>query len=477
MIIRLLLLLTAGTVFGQSTPFDSLFTGRTLRFDYYHSGTGATDSTSGEEHIGLDQLRLEGPWPGSRVHLVDSTNLGKYLFEVLDTASHAVIYSRGFASIYGEWETIAEARAGYWRSFHESQRLPEPKGPVRLALSKRSADGTFHRIFSRDVDPQGRFVNRSRVAFRGCSWSLIINGPAETMVDLLILGDGYSKKESRKFRRAAGRLKDVLLDTEPFRSRREDFNVRAILVPSEESGISNPRSYVWRDNPLGTSFNTFDSDRYVLTMANLRMREIAAQVPYDAIIILVNARKYGGGGIMNLYATVAAHSGQAAYLMVHEFGHSFAGLADEYYTSPVAYEDFNPPGVEPWQPNITALLNPDSIKWWHLLDADTPIPTPWNQAHYDSVSLSFQRRRAELRSQGVSEEVMERYFQDVKAATGPQLEAEQYYGQAGAFEGAGYQAKGLYRPEADCIMFTRNPVGFCRVCSEAIEKIIDMYAE
>ncbi|MEE9162946.1 MAG: M64 family metallopeptidase, partial [Candidatus Neomarinimicrobiota bacterium] len=387
-----------------------------------------------------------------------------------------VIYSRGFASIFGEWETIPEARDG-WGSFHESQRFPEPRRPVRLVLKKRGADGTFQLLHSRMVDPESRFVNRAKITFKGRNWALMDNGPPEVKADLLIMGDGYTKREFRKFRSDARRLVDVLFNTEPFLARRDDFNVRAIHVPAPESGISNPRSYVWRDNPLGSSYNSFDLDRYVLTYANRAVREIAAQVPYDAILILVNERKYGGGGILNLYTTAAAGSRQAPYLIVHEFGHSFAGLGDEYYTSPVAYDDFLPIGVEPLEPNITALLDPKSLKWWHLLESDTPIPTPWDQTAFDTVSYAFQQKRAQLRAKGVSEEVMDGYFREVKEATQPILQAQTHYGKVGAFEGAGYQARGLYRPEVDCIMFSRNRPDFCRVCSEAIETVIDLYAK
>ena len=467
---RLLILLIPLTL-GLGQSFDTYFTGQTLRYDYYHSGTAT------EEHISLDQVRLEGPWPGSRGHLLDGTNLGQYFFEVVDTASGLVIYSRGFSSIYREWETTAEAKNGIWRSFHESQRFPEPRKPVRLILSKRGPDGAFHPIYTDAVDPASRFVSRAPLTDRGKVWTLFNNGPPATRVDLLILGDGYRKKDRRKFHKEVKRLVGVLFKTEPFQSRKENFNVRAIDLPAPESGISNPRAGVWRDSPLGLSFNALDSDRYVLTYANRTVRDVAAQAPYDALIILFNDRKYGGGGIFNLYATASARSSQASYLIVHEFGHSFAGLADEYYTSPVAYEDFNPPGVEPWEPNITALLEPQQLKWWHLLDTDTPIPTSWNQAAYDEVAYPWQEKRSQMRADKVPEEVMDEHFQEIKRIIQPMLEAEPYFGKVGAFEGAGYQARGLYRPEVDCIMFSRHRRSFCRVCREAIERMIDLYAE
>ena len=466
-----LMLILASIAVGQSHTFDTWFTGRTLRFDYYHSGIAT------EEHISLDQLRLEGPWPGGRTYLVDDSNTGKFLFEVYDEAGGELIYSKGFASIYGEWETTGEAREGMWRSFHESQRFPEPKAPVKLVLNKRQTDGNFAPFYDTVIDPASRFVNRSAVAPAGKIHTLQDNGPTHKKVDLLYLGDGYTKRERIKFRKDAQRMMEYLFKAEPFNSHRGDFNVRAIWVESAESGISNPRQGVWRDNPLGLSYNSFDSDRYVLTYANKAVREVAAQAPYDALVIINNDRKYGGGGIFNLYATAAAHSSQASYLAVHEFGHSFAGLADEYYTSSTAYEDFNPPGVEPWEPNATALLDPENLKWKHLVDEDTPIPTPWDQAAYDEASYAYQEKRNRLRAEGASEEAMEALFSEVKSITKPMLEGQEYFGKVGAFEGAGYKAKGLYRPQVDCIMFTRNPGCFCKVCSEAIVKVIETHTK
>jgi len=451
--------------------FDQVFSGKTLRFDYYHSGT------AGQEEISVDQFRIEGEWPGSRKHLIDDTNLGKFLFQVIDRKTNGVIYSRGFCSIYGEWETTAEAAQGIWRTYHESQRFPEPRSPCQLVLKKRKSDGTFREIFSTSVDPASRFVDRSPLVPQGEVWEVFRNGRSENKVDLLILGDGYKKEEMEKFRSDVKRLVSVLFETEPFHSRKSDFNVLAIDLASEESGISNPRSGVWKRSALGLSFNAFDSDRYVLSFENKIIREVAAQAPYDTLIMLFNDRKYGGGGIFNLWATCSSDTKVAPYVFVHELGHSFAGLADEYYTSDVAYEEFNTQGTEPWEPNITALLDGSGLKWKDLVEAGTPVPTPWNQESYDRASYDYQEKRRKLRAEGASEEVMEQLFEEIKQKTSPMLAAEQYAGKIGAFEGAGYQAKGLFRPAVDCIMFTRNPKSFCKVCETAISRVIDLFVE
>lgn len=456
-------------LFLQTDDFDTRFTGLTFRFDYYHSGTATA------EHISIDEIRLEGEWPGSRTQLIDRTNLGKYLFEVVDLETHTVIYSRGFCSIYGEWETTAEAARGIWRTFHESQRFPEPRNRCQLVIKKRLADNSFSQIYTTVIDPASRFIHRSPIVPEGTVWTVVDNGPIHSKVDILILGDGYTQEENNQFHKDVTRLVGALFRQEPFQSRKKDFNVRAVDLASAQSGISNPRKNVWKKSALGLSFNSFDSDRYVLTYENKRLREIAAQAPYDALIILFNDRKYGGGGIFNLYATVSAGTEPSEYVFVHEFGHSFAGLGDEYYTSPTAYEDFVPPGSEPWEPNITAYLEPMRFKWRHLLAPSIPLPTPWNKDIYDRFENARQKKRSALIAAGASEEELEALFREVKDSSTILLKGNRWYGKVGLFEGAGYEPKGLYRAELDCIMFTRNDVPFCKVCQEAIRRVMDLY--
>ncbi len=462
------LLLVLALAAQPAADFDARFTGRTLRFDYHHAGDAR------EEHVALDALRLEGDWPGSRTQLVDTTNLGKYLFEVLDPATQQVVWSRGFASIYGEWETTGEAKRA-WRVFEESQRFPEPRMPVQLVLKKRQGDGTFREVFAQLVDPAARFTDRSPLAGGARVVALQDGGDPAVTLDVLVLADGYTAAEAGKFEADARRLSGVLLDTEPFKSRRDDLSLRTLHVASPASGISDPRRGEWRGSALGCSYNAFDSDRYVLTYRNRELREAAAQAPYDALIILFNGRKYGGGGIFNLWATCASDSSESPYVFVHEFGHSLGGLADEYYSSQVSYEDFVAPGTEPWEPNVTALLDPARLKWADLVAPGTPLPTPWGKEAYDARDLEYQKRRAEIARAG-DDAAAEALMADVKRATQPMLAGDPNFGQVGAFEGASYEPKGLYRPEVDCIMFTRNPTSFCRVCSRAIGRVIDLYA-
>jgi hypothetical protein len=451
------------------TDFDARFTGRTLRWDYFHSGT------AGEEHISMDRVRLEGEWPGRRDQMIDEGNLGKYRFKVVDPESQEVLYSSGFSSIYGEWETTGEARSGKWGTLHESQRFPEPRMPVELVLEKRTADGGFSEFHREPIDPASRFVDRSPIPQRGRAWAVMDNGSPAERVDLLVLGDGYTAEEMDSYHEDVRGVIDALFAFEPFAARRDDFNVWAIDVASGQSGVSRPRSDFWNATPIGLTYNAFDSERYMLTFANREMREIAALAPYDALILIGNSDKYGGGGIYNLYSTAAAKSAQMPYLIVHEFGHAFAGLGDEYYTSQVSYEEFIEPGTEPWEPNITALREPGKVKWAEHAAPGIELPTPWNQDEYDRTSLEFQKVRSELRGSGASEERMDEYFAEVKATTDAMLRNEVHYFDVGAYEGAGYQAKGLYRPAVDCIMFTRNPDHFCPVCAAAVERVIDLH--
>jgi hypothetical protein len=456
--------LAAGQEGGAPSELEAWSSGRCLRVEWIHCGTAE------EEHLVLQGQRLEGEWPGPRGGLVDRSGLGKYRVVLREPDTGRVLYAEGYASIFGEWETTGEARER-WGAFRESRRVPEPRAPVQLVVEKRGADGLFHELASELVDPAARAVERSAVPARGTLRALDEGGPAGTRVDLLFLSGGYV--EAERFFADAERAAAALFALEPYRSRRADFAVRALFVPAPEQGISKPRQGAWRADPFGLSYDAFGSERYVLAFDDRALREAAAQAPYDALVILVDERKYGGGGIYGLWCIAAARSSEAGYLVVHELGHSFAGLGDEYYSSQVAYEEFTPPGVEPWEPNVTALSDPARLKWRDLVDEGTPLPTPWDQAGYDEVDRAWQDRRAALREAGAAEEELEALFAAQRASSAPRLAAEEHAGRVGAFEGASYRAKGLYRPEVDCLMFTRDPVGFCGVCRRAIERAID----
>lgn len=453
---------------ATDTAFDQLFLDKTMRVDYFHTGTPKSD-----EIIALGRVVSDGPWAGTRAHPIDRTNLGKYYFEVVDRATNQPVYSRGFASVYGEWETTDEAheKAG---TFEESIRFPWPKNPVQVVIKKRDRNNAFQQIWSTIIDPGSRFVVKADLAPIGKVWTLFENGPPSQKVDLLVIGEGYAASESPKFHADAKRLVAKLFDTEPFKSRKSDFNVRAIDLASQQSGIHRPRTADDRRTRTGVEYNIFDSERYVLTLDDRSLRDVASAAPYDFLEVLVNEKQYGGGGIFNDQATAAVDTGFAEYVFVHEFGHHFAGLGDEYYTSDVSYQTGAAEKPEPWEPNLTA--NGAHPKWSSMVDPNVPLPTPWDKEAFEKHSREYQAERRKLRNANVPESQMDELFRREQVWETAFLGSQKFAGKVGAFEGAGYEATGLFRPEADCIMFTRDEVGFCRVCKRAIERIIDEHA-
>jgi hypothetical protein len=467
-----LLLVCAGPHLFTQT-FDADFTDATMRVDYYHIGT------KGREQITLDKVYREGPWPGSTSNVLDTMDLGDSFVKVSDLQTNVLMYSRGYSTVFGEWQTTDEALNGTWRTFQETVRFPFPKRKIVLSFYRRDkfiAAGekmAFREIFSAVIDPNSpTVVNREKRRNPYKVFDVMVNGPVEKNVDILILGDGYAKEDMEKFRRDAKHFTDVLFSYAPFKDHKNDFNVRALEVISDESGVDKPDQNVWKRTALGTMYNSFGSARYVLTEENKELRDIADAVPYDFITILVDDNRYGGGGIFNLYTTCftkpvkAGQEWEMDYVYVHEFGHCFAGLGDEYYSSDVSYIDFYPKGIEPWEPNITRANARESLKWRNLVLAGTPIPTPWRKAEYDS--LEALRARLDHNSPDYYEK-RESLLKRVNEI----LSDPQWVGKAGAFEGAGYTSKGMYRPAIDCKMFSLNPVGFDPVCTAAIEKMIE----
>ncbi len=252
-------------------------------------------------------------------------------------------------------------------------------------------------------------------AHAGTVWTVFENGPAAEKVDLLVMGEGYTREQLPKFHKDVARLIDALFAEEPFKSRKRDFNVRALDLPSAQSGVNRPNAAVFRRTPLSAEYNIFDSERYVLTLDNRALRDAASAAPYEFIEILVNEHTYGGGGIFNDHATASVDSAFAEYVFVHEFGHHFAALADEYYTSDVAYEASPGKKPEPWEPNVTALADPAALKWRDLVATGTPLPTPWQKDEFERQSRSIQERRRAIRKRNAPEEEMDALFREERA--------------------------------------------------------------
>jgi hypothetical protein len=439
---------------------------QTLRLDYVHTGMAA------EETFALDGVTLEGAWPGPLDRWTDESNLGKYCFQVLDRTTNRVIYSRGFASIYGEWETTDEAKQQR-RAFSESVRFPAPEAPVQVVIKKRGPRNEFREVWSIVVDPSDAGVDRGAPPKLN-TWAVMQNGPPRDKVDLLLMGDGYTATEIEKWHSDARRMAETLFAASPFREHRQDFNVWAVDTPAEESGVSRPSDSVFRRSPLRAAYDAFGSERYVLTFDNKGLREAASAAPYEFIEIVVNDRKYGGGGIFNLFATVSADNAFTPYVFVHEFGHHFAGLADEYYTSDVAYGSPTE-RPEPWEPNATA--DPGAAKWKDLLSKGIDLPSIWPKKEFEQMEQAIQERRRAIRAKKRPEAEMEALFREERGLATRILSSGPNASRVGAFEGAMYEGRGYYRPQQDCIMFTRDEVGFCAVCRRAIERVIRMYAK
>lgn len=454
------LLLSAALALAAAPP-------RTMRVDFVHSGTAKA------ELFCVDRVVREPlPWPGNPARALDDSNLGKYRFTVSDAASGKALYSRGFCSIYGEWETTEEATKAA-RSFGESLRFPEPERAVRITLEKRDPKNRFAPVWTFEVDPKDMLVDGSLPPDPGALIPLERNGDPSGKVDLLILGDGYTEAERGKFEKDARRMTELLFSRAPFREHRKDFNVWGLCPAARESGISRPSTGLQRRSPLGCTYDAFRSERYVLTFDNRAWRDAASFAPYEFVEILVNGETYGGGGIFGLYATVAADNAYAPYIFVHEFGHHFAGLADEYYTSDVAYQTGSE-RIEPWEPNATA--DPKNPKWKEVLSPGVPLPTPWRKAEYETRSRAFQERRREIRARKLPESAMDALFREQEAFETKHLGTDVHSGQVGAFEGAAYEATGYYRSQTDCTMFTRDAVPFCAACQVAIRRVIALYA-
>jgi hypothetical protein len=459
---------TVRIINNGNVDFGNYFIDKTMRLDYFHSGTAA------EEHFATDRVVSDGIWSGSKRSLIDELELGPYYYEVIDKESRVLLYSRGFGSIFGEWQTIPEA-GEVWGTFHESVRFPWPLKPVTVIIKKRNAANNFEPVWTEDIDPDSRQVNPAGITHQEKVYVISENGPADRNVDLVILGDGYSIEEMEKFRSDAKRLTGFMMNTEPFNKYSGDFNIRAIETPSAGSGVTKPHHGIYKRTPLAVHYSSFDSERYALTYDNRTVRDIASAVPYDIMVILMNERTYGGGGIYNLYTTVSADNSFAGYIMIHEMGHHLAALADEYYTSSVSYE-IPEIKVEPWETNITAMFNKNDLKWKELVESGTPLPTPWNKEQFDKAGYAIQKERDSIRAAMAPESVMEDLFRRQMKEEDSYFDKEQYRDKVGAFEGAGYLARGLYRPQIDCIMYTRHLV-FCKVCSRTIGDVIRQYTE
>jgi hypothetical protein len=415
----LFLLLVTTTSFAQ---FGKYFKNQTLRWDYFHSGS------VGVEYVMPDEMILEGKWAGTRKHLIDPFDYGAFKIMVYDSISGKLIFTRGFSSLFNEYQATEEAKS-QCGNFSESFLMPKPKKTIRLEFYSRGKDMIWVKRSEGFINPKKDDL-KIKSENKYPSETILKSGKPKKKLDLVILPEGYTQAEMPKFLDDCKRFTSYLFETEPYGEFIKDINVRAVMAPSEESGTDIPGDSVSRNTLLNSSFFTFGADRYLTTPDFKKVRDIASNAPYDQIIILVNHNRYGGGGIYNFYAISTVDDKNSGFVFTHEFGHSFAGLGDEYSGSGSADEDTYALDKEPWEPNITTLVNFKS-KWKDLLSADTPVPTP---------------------------------------------ETDEWKGKTGVFEGAGYMKKGVYRPYIDCSMNVIRFNNFCPVCQRAIQRMVEYYS-
>lgn len=466
-------------------PFDEFFLDKALRIDLYQVGNAE------EEDVTIHQVCEEGLWPESTSGLLMPFEYGRYVYKLYDVVSNRLIFSRGFDTMLAEYRTTPPAIAGKARVFQRSVRVPLPRRPVLLVMEKRDKRHLLQPLFSQVLDPADYHIIREKPASGDWIYEARITGDPHERVDFVFLAEGYAAEDKDKFKADVDRMTAYLFTVEPFKGMKDTFNIRAIFRASAERGTDDPRQRAYRKTILNASFNAFELDRYVLIEDNHRMHEIAGQVPYDAIIVLVNSTRYGGGGIGLDYCVTTVDHPSSPQVFVHELGHSFAYLADEYYQSEVSYNDFYPKGIEPLEPNITALLDPASVKWKDLLSPGIAVPTEYGKDRIEALQAergAAQKARAKeveaARTKGALEKELLRIEEKYKAADAAlaakiesvRREYASLYDKVGVFEGAGYAAKGLYRPMVYCIMISNPKDEFCRVCQRAIARMIDFYS-
>lgn len=479
-------LILSGWLISQ-TPgsFDDFFIDKTMRIDYFHIGDAK------EEMVTLDQIYQQGIWAGSKRHLIDDFDNGRYYIKILDASSGEILYSKGFDSYFAEYKTTDLALKGMKRTFHETALVPYPKNKINFRLEVRGRKNILRPLFSQEIDPSSIDIIKEKPE-RGIKvYDICKNGNPHQKVDLAFIAEGYRSKEEAKFQSDLKRFTDVLFNQEPFTSYKDRFNVYGVFKPSADSGCDEPRRGIFKNTALTATFNSLGSERYLLTEDNRSLRDIAAAVPYDVLVIMINHKRYGGGGIYNLYCTFTVDNQWYKYLFLHEFGHSLAGLGDEYYTSAVAYNEFYPRGVEPTEPNITALLDPQNLKWNDFLSPGIEIPTPWEKEEFDKMDRAYQKIRREINAkiarmkrEGAAdseikniEEKAEQLSREHAKEVDGYLSKSKFKNKVGAFEGAGYSTQGLYRPMLDCIMFSKGDKPYCKVCDRAIIRVIEKLAE
>lgn len=466
--------------------YSGHFTDKSWRINLYQVGDAKSETLT------IDAIYEEPIWPESRIHLGAPINAGRYMLKVFDVATNALLYARGFDTMFAEYKTTTPALNGIQRVFQRSIRIPEPRRPVLLVVEARDKKNLLHPIFTQSIDPTDYHIIREAAASGDWIYEPAVAGDPRNSLDFVFVAEGYTVAARDKFKSDVDRMSRALFETEPYKTAKGRISVRAVHRPSPEKSMDEPRQRIYRKSILDAGFNAFDLDRYMLIEQNHRLHEIAAQVPYDVLVVLVDSARYGGGSIAFDYCVTTVDNARSTEVFLHELGHSFGGLADEYYASEVAYNDFYPKGVEPLEPNITALLDPKNVKWNSLLSPGIDVPTEYGKDAIDALQAERQARRkadakaiAEAKEKGADASTVKSMLDkaadaDKNTQSGIEGIRKKYAHLAekvGVFEGAGYSTKGLYRSQMNCIMISNPKMEFCAACRQALAAMIDNYTK
>ena len=411
---------------GYCQSFEEFFADKTLRADYLFTGNKKNQS------VVLDELKSMEGWAGRRSNLDKLPLSGNGQLTMVDKATGVVIYRTSFSSLFQEWlgENEAETLSkGYENTF----LMPFPKKETLVTVELFNARHEVSASFTHTVRPDDILIKKIGQNNVTEHKYLLKSGSPENCIDVVIMAEGYTKGDMQTFYSDAQKACDAIFSHSPFKENMKHFNVVAVASESADSGVSIPRENVWKSTAVSSHFDTFYSDRYLTSSSVNDIHDLLAGIPYEHIIILANTDTYGGGGIYNSFTLTTAHHSKFEPVVVHEFGHSFGGLADEYaYTD--APSPLYPYDVEPWEQNITTLVDFES-KWSDMLPKDIVVPTKITSDNYSSTEA------------------------------------------LGVYQGAGYSMKGIYRPVPDCRMRTNEAKAFCPVCQRSLQRLIDFYTD
>ncbi len=415
---------TSAAFVQEPAAFDAYFEDAVLRVDIHHG------IDAGNDLIVHDALIREPFYAGSKTRLINDMGIGNYRYDVRDSATGKLIFSESFSDLFEEWQSTDEAKSGVKKFFHESLRIPFPKNSVRLTITSRNKKGQTKTIYQATLNPLSNKILRENPRKDVSVKDIRVKRDPSKAVDILFIAEGYTSGEQDKFNTDVKKLNDFFLKYEPFQSMADRFNFRSAFIASPESGTDEPDKGLFARTALNSSFNTFDIARYLTTLDNRSLRDAAGSAYYDQIVIVTNSSRYGGAGFYNLYSIFTADMNYLDDVFIHEFGHQFGALGDEYeggFTD--GYYDLT---VEPWEPNLTIETNRAKIKWGQRIDKKTPLPTPNDEKFRDATGL---------------------------------------------FEGGGYVAKGIYRSQLHCIMRGFQTKNYCSACRDHLIRVIKFYTD